>query len=219
MESHFNALVDFLAAHASWAGPAMFVVSFGESLAFVSFAFPGSTLLIAAGTLLPSGILPLAPVLVGAIAGAVTGDGVSYWIGRRFGHAVSRIWPFSRHPRLIPAGISFFAKHGDVSVFIGRFFGPVRAVVPLVAGVLRMRPLRFWIANIGSAVVWAPALLLPGAIFGKLIERFGWKHLLVPLAVALFVAVIVAGLWLRLRRHRLNRPSASVDREYGTDDE
>lgn len=203
MESEFNHLVGLLSAHAKWAGPAMFVVSFGESLAFLSLFFPGTTLLLAAGTLVPSGVLPVAPVLVGAIAGAVAGDGVSYWVGRRFGYTVSRVWPFTRHPRLLPTGVSFFAKHGDVSVFIGRFFGPVRAVVPLVAGVLRMRPVRFWIANIGSALIWAPALLLPGVAFGHLVEHFGLKHLLVPLAATLVAIAILAGLWLARRRRRM----------------
>ncbi len=202
MESELKNLVDLLAAHPEWAGLAMFVVSFGESLAFLSLLFPGTTLLVAAGALVPSGILPVAPVLVGAIAGAVMGDGVSYWIGKRFGHAVWRVWPFTRHPALRPTGIAFFERHGDMSVFIGRFFGPVRAVVPLVAGILRMPTARFWFANIASAIAWAPALLLPGAVFGSLVERFGLKHLLVPIAAGAVVAVTLAGLWLKWRRRR-----------------
>ena len=100
--------------------------------------------------------------MVGSILGAVLGDSVSYWIGRRFGGGIAQIWPFSRNPELLPSGIQFFQRHGGTSVFIGRFFGPIRAVIPLAAGMMRMPRGRFWVANITSALVWAPMLLLVG---------------------------------------------------------
>ena len=49
---------------------------------------------------------------------------------------------------------------------IGRFVGPVRALVPLVAGMLGFKPLRFTIANVASAILWAPVYMLPGFILG-----------------------------------------------------
>src|SRR4051812_8748698 len=66
----------------------MFVTAFGESFAFISLLFPGTTVLIAAGTLMSAGTLPYTPVLIGAVAGAVLGDSISYWIGRRFGGGI-----------------------------------------------------------------------------------------------------------------------------------
>ena len=120
--------------------------------------------MLAAGALISGGTLPLWPILAGAIIGAVLGDSISYWLGLRFGHLTETRWPFTRHPHLLPRGYAFFEKHGVKSVFIGRFFGPLRAVIPLVAGITRMPTARFWIANILSALIWAPALLLPGAI-------------------------------------------------------
>src|SRR5579872_1989152 len=75
-------LLDFVKAHQDWAVAIMFLTAFGESFAFLSLLFPGTTLLIAAGTLMSDGTLPYAPVLIGAIAGATLGDSVSYWIGR-----------------------------------------------------------------------------------------------------------------------------------------
>ncbi len=166
MEDFIQPTLAFIAAHSGWAVAVMFVTSFGESFAFVSLLFPGTSLLIAAGTLMSAGTLPYLPVLAGAVLGAVLGDTVSYWIGRRFGGALARLWPFSRHPDLLPGGIRFFARHGGKSVFIGRFFGPMRAVIPLAAGIMRMPPDRFWIANVASAIVWAPMLLLVGDAVG-----------------------------------------------------
>jgi membrane protein DedA with SNARE-associated domain len=164
-------LLDFIKLHQSWAVAVMFVTAFGESFAFLSLLFPGTAILIAAGALLKSGSLPVLPIILGAILGAVIGDSVSYWLGRRFGPAIARLWPFRRNPGLLVSGIAFFERHGGKSVFIGRFFGPVRAVIPLAAGIMRMSRPRFWVANIGSALVWAPMLLLVGDVVGEVGQK------------------------------------------------
>ena len=150
MDDWAQPLLDVIKAHPDWAAAVMFITAFGESFAFVSLLFPGTTVLIAAGTLLSGGTLPYASILVSAILGAVLGDSVSYWLGRRFGGGIARIWPFTRHPDLLPRGIEFFERHGGKSVFIGRFFGPIRAVIPtrfrrtawISASSARSRPVR-----------------------------------------------------------------------------
>jgi membrane protein DedA with SNARE-associated domain len=171
MDSIVQPLLAFIAAHAHWAVAVMFVTAFGESFAFLSLLFPGTTLLIAAGTLMSDGTLPYAPVLIGAVAGATLGDSVSYWIGRRFGGGIANLWPFSRNPQMLPAGIRFFERHGGKSVAIGRFFGPIRAVIPLAAGLMKMPRGWFWFANVASALVWAPMLLFAGDLVGDFGDR------------------------------------------------
>src|SRR5580704_10832975 len=171
MDAIVQPTLTFIAAHAHWAAIIMFITAFGESFAFLSLLFPGTTLLVAAGTLMADGTLPYAPVLIGAVAGATLGDSVSYWIGRRFGGGIARVWPFSRNPEMLPAGMRFFERHGGKSVFIGRFFGPMRAVVPLAAGLLKMPRSWFWLANLASALVWAPMLLFLGDAVGDVGDR------------------------------------------------
>src|SRR2546421_54612 len=83
MEDLAQPLLDLIKAHSDLAAVIMFVTAFGESFAFISLLFPGTTVLIAAGTLMAAGTLPYAPVLIGAVAGAVLGDSISYWLGRR----------------------------------------------------------------------------------------------------------------------------------------
>src|ERR1051326_5034884 len=102
MEDLAQPLLDLIKAHEHWAIALMFITAFGESFAFISLLFPGTTLLIAAGALLKGGTLPYLPVMTGAILGAVLGDSVSYWLGRRFGGDIGRLWPFSRNPELLP---------------------------------------------------------------------------------------------------------------------
>ena len=166
MEHLAQPLLDLIKAHSDWAAVVMFVTAFGESFAFISLLFPGTTVLIAAGALMSAGTLPYAPVLIGAAAGAVLGDSISYWIGRRFGDRIARFWPFNRNPELLPRGIAFFERYGAVSVFIGRFFGPIRAIIPLAAGIMHMPRGRFWFANVTSALLWAPMLLFVGDVIG-----------------------------------------------------
>jgi membrane protein DedA with SNARE-associated domain len=193
----------FIAAHAHWAAVIMFITAFGESFAFLSLLFPGTTLLIAAGTLMSGGTRPYVPVLIGAVAGATLGDSVSYWLGRRFGHGIARLWPFTRHPELLPNGIRFFARHGGKSVFIGRFFGPVRAVIPLAAGVMKMPRGRFWVANFGSALVWAPMLLFVGDAIGDVGDRLvGQANTFVLVFGGLTVLGIAGLAWVAFRSAR-----------------
>ena len=148
----------------------MFVIgltAFGKSFVFLSLLFPGTTILIAAGALISAGILdPISSVIAG-IVGAVLGDSVSFWCGQKFGPLLPKIWPFRGHPERLTSGISFFERYGGSSVFIGRFFGPLRAVVPLAAGMMNMPPSRFYTANVLSAVAWAPALVLSGDLLNS----------------------------------------------------
>jgi membrane protein DedA with SNARE-associated domain len=205
MEHLVQPTIAFISAHAGWAFAVMFVTAFGESFAFLSLLFPGTSLLIAAGALMATGTLPYLPVLAGAILGAVLGDSVSYWLGRRFGYAIARVWPFTRNPDLLPGGIRFFARYGGASVFIGRFFGPMRAIIPLAAGVMQMTRARFWIANIVSAIVWAPMLLFVGDAVGGLGQRLVGSANVVVLVVAGFTLFGIGGvLWavVRARRRR-----------------
>lgn len=200
MEGLTEALLAFIKAHQDWAVAVMLVTAFCESFAFLSLLFPGTVLLIAAGALAKSGTLPYLPIMAGAIIGAVAGDTVSYWIGVRVGGGVAKIWPFTRHRDLLPRGIRFFARHGGKSVFIGRFFGPIRAVIPLAAGIMEMPPQRFWVANIASALAWAPMLILVGDVIGRLGgQLLGTGNTVIAIFAAFVLFGLVAVLWT-LRR-------------------
>ena len=203
MDDLAQPLLDLVKTHQIWAIAIMFVTAFGESFAFIGLLLPGTTLLIAAGALMKGGTLPYLPVMIGAIAGAVLGDSVSYWIGRRFGGGIARIWPFTRNPDLLPSGIRFFERHGGASVFIGRFFGPVRAVIPLAAGIMQMPRGRFWFANITSALVWAPMLLIVGDVVGEAGDRLiGSTNTVVLVFGGVTLFGIAGVIWAALRSAR-----------------
>jgi membrane protein DedA with SNARE-associated domain len=156
----------------------------------VSISKLRSAIPFAAGALIPSGIIPLWPVLVGAVAGATLGDFISYGIGYRFGPVLETHWPFASNPHLLAKGHDLFEKHGALSIFVGRFFGTRPCVVPLVAGSLQMPVERFLIANIVSAIIWAPALIFAGwltvtAIGGLRLA----KEVELSISIGIFIAV------------------------------
>lgn len=157
---------EWMNAHPHLSGLVTFIISAAESVAIIGTIVPGSVMMTAIGTLAGADVIPLWPTIIWAILGAIVGDGISYWIGHYFKDRLHQVWPFKNHPQILQRGDAFFHKHGGMSVFIGRFVGPVRAIVPLVAGMLGMKPLRFTIANVSSAIGWAPAYMLPGIILG-----------------------------------------------------
>lgn len=164
-----DAMTTFLKDHPNLMPLVMFALAFGESLAIISFLVPATLLMLAIGALVEVSGLSLWPVWLAAVVGASLGDAVSYWLGFHYKDRARGFWPLSRRPDLILRAEDFFTRFGVWGVAIGRFFGPLRAVVPLVAGILAMRQVPFQVANVSSAMVWAFAMLAPGAAATKLL--------------------------------------------------
>jgi undecaprenyl-diphosphatase len=170
MSELLTQMVEWIGANPVWAGMAVFFIAFSESVAVFGLLVPGVIAMFSFGALIATGNLDFWPVFWWAVAGAVAGDGLSFWLGSHYQDRLRELWPFSRHPGTLERGVDFFQRYGGKSVAIGRFFGPVRAIIPLVAGMLGMSPWRFLIANLLSALIWAPAYLLPGIVFGASLE-------------------------------------------------
>ncbi len=197
----------FVMAHRHWAGPVVFGLAFGESLAFVGMLLPATTILVFVGVMIGQGTLDFWWIVLWAVPGAALGDWLSYWIGRRFRHSIAGLWPFSSHPATLAHGYAFFARWGVASVFLGRFFGPVRAAIPLVAGIMDMRSTPFQIANWASAVIWAPSLLIVGMIGDVVYVRLrewtsGWAALAILIGLCTIGGFVCRHLVARRRATR-----------------
>src|SRR5262245_35455053 len=142
------------------------VLAFGESLAFVSLILPfWGIMVFGIGPLLgATDSLNFWTVVAAAAIGAALGDWLSYWLGYHYHYAIQGMWPLRNHPDLIKRGRIFFKQWGAWAIVIGRFLGPLRASVPIVAGITEMPQIRFQIANWSSAFLWAAVLLAPGTI-------------------------------------------------------
>jgi membrane protein DedA with SNARE-associated domain len=194
----------WLAAGAGWAPLVVFVITFLESMPGLSLLVPATALLVATGALLGTGTLEPAPIVVAAILGAIVGDAVGFWLSRAYGPALVRRWLPRSQRRGYARALLLFRRFGWPAIFFGRFLGPVRAVAPLIAGIARMGERKFQSANILSAIVWAPLLLLPGYATARGLEEAGVEnhHILGGLAV---LGVAMAG-WSMLKRARKKEP-------------
>jgi membrane protein DedA with SNARE-associated domain len=170
IEASAQQLVEFVRLHEAWAAPIVFALAFAESLAFISLLVPAWAALVGIGVIIASGGLNFWPIWVAGAVGAALGDWLSYWVGIKLGPAVANVWPLSRSPDLLPQGEAFVKRWGVLAIFIGRFFGPLRASVPLVAGIFHMPYWSFQLANFSSAFVWAGVLLTLGDIVAVAIK-------------------------------------------------
>jgi len=164
LEPYAHQVIEFVRLHQSWAPPIVFTLAFLESIAFFSLLVPAWAALVGIGALITVSGLDFWSIWIAASIGAALGDWISYWVGLKLEHSVAKIWPLSRYPDLLPKGEAFIRRWGVFAIVIGRFFGPLRASVPLVAGIFAMPFWPFQIANFGSAFLWAGILLSPGAL-------------------------------------------------------
>ena len=163
MTSFFSVLVDFY-AHSQYAHIAIFLLALSEAIPVIGTVVPGSTLIIGISALATGANANPWILLVAATAGAIIGDGLSFWLGQRYHREILGTWPLNQYPQLIARSERFVARYGAASVFFARFTAVIRAFVPLITGILRMSPRQFYVANILSALVWAPAHIFPGVL-------------------------------------------------------
>ncbi|MGP9679503.1 bifunctional DedA family/phosphatase PAP2 family protein [Halomonas sp. AOP27-A1-41] len=166
----------------------MLLISLAESLALVGLLVPGVVLITAVASLAGHESIGLVWLVMAAFLGAVIGDGISFRLGYRHHAQITQRWPLSLHPEWLGRGSRFFDRYGLYSVFIGRFVGPVRPVIPLIAGMMRMPPRNFLWTNITSAALWAPAYVLPGYLLGRTWQ----EHLDLPPGIETALIIIAA---------------------------
>ena len=210
METLLAQVIDWVKDNPSWSLAAVFLISVSESLAVVGLVVPGVMMMGAMGALIAAGAIGFWPVVIAAVLGAIVGDGLSFWLGHYLKDDIRGYWPFSRYPETLNFGVRFFDKYGSLSIVFGRFVGPVRPVIPVVAGMMGMTPARFTVANVVSAVLWAPAYLLPGILVGASVKLAAETTIRLAVVLLGLLGAIWATAWLVGWAFRLISPHASA---------
>jgi membrane protein DedA with SNARE-associated domain len=213
METFIDEFAEFIETHRDWAALLIGVLAFGESLVLVGLFIPATPMMILVGGLIGGGVLPPVPVLACAIVGAILGDIVSYALGRLTGPRVAYKWPLNRHRHGVARARLFFRRYGLSAVFFGRFLGPIRCTIPLVAGMMAMDQRRFQVANVLSAVVWAPVMFAPGWFIGgrvRELEEISEPALFALMALIGVVTLASLMITARLLRRRPRAIRSSV---------
>jgi membrane protein DedA with SNARE-associated domain len=205
LEYLISTIVAAVAQHPGLATFVAFACAVVEAVAVLGLILPGTPILMAIAAMAGMAGLPIMPILFAAVVGAIIGDGVSFWLGHRYGDRIREIWPFASRPKLVGGAEVFFKRFGMPSVAIARFIPVLRSTVPLVAGMGGMPVRAFLTANVLSALVWAPAHVFTAQLAGLAIGsvRTGdWLTWAVAAAVVLS-AIAVACTLHRIFRRKL----------------
>jgi len=191
-----QAVLDWVQLHPQATGWMIFLVALGESLLLVGILLPGAALLVGLGTLIGLGVVDFKLAWVTASLGAFVGDGISFWIGHHYKRGLLKMWPIYKFPKLVDSGQTFFTKWGTLSVFIGRFVGLVRPIIPAIAGMMAMPIRKYLIISAVAAVLWAPFYLLPGMLFGNAMGAMSKVAGKLALLVVVFVIAVALIYWI-----------------------
>ncbi|GLK84555.1 DedA family protein [Ancylobacter defluvii] len=206
MEQFIGQIGVLIETHQSYALLVAGIVAFGESLVIVGLFIPATALMMVIGGLMGSGIVEPLPILAGSIIGAILGDAVSYMLGRRVGRGLVYKWPLAQYRPSVARARLFFRRYGFASVFFGRFLGPVRSTIPLVAGMMAMKHRQFQLANVTSAFAWAGLMLSPGWLAGHAassLGSFGSMEWLAVMGAMTVVFLVVTSVIL----HKVAKPA------------
>jgi membrane protein DedA with SNARE-associated domain len=189
------------------------VILVAVALETMGVPFPGETSLLAgaiyAGT---GGRLNIVLVIVAAAVGAIIGDNVGYSVGRYGGYPLlRRILRFvhleSRSEKTLAYTQRFFERHGDKTVFFGRFFSLLRLWTAFLAGVNRMPWRRFLPWNAAGGIIWAILYGLLGYYLGNNVSALNSVLSVLGIGGAVAVGVVVVAIigvviWQRRRANR-----------------
>ncbi|RMH15498.1 MAG: hypothetical protein D6698_11065 [Gammaproteobacteria bacterium] len=191
MSELLHVMLEWMSSHPTWTACLIFMTSFFESLILIGILIPGAVIMFGLGALVTTGHISLSSLLISGSLGAIAGDVFSFWLGRHYQKHLLEMWPFSRYPGLIEKGSRFIQNHGGKGVFMARFIGPIRPVVPAVAGILNMPTPRFLSISIIAGILWTPAYVLPGAAFGASLNLASE----VAMRLVILILSIIAFFW------------------------
>lgn len=181
------------------------LLAFAEDAIFVGFVIPGETSMVLGGFLAYLHVLNFWGMLAVGICAAVAGDQVGYEVGRQFGPALTR----SRLGRRVgernwQRAEEYFGRRGGPAVFLGRWVAVLRATVPAVAGITRMRYRSFLPWNAFGGITWAAVFVTLGYVFGRSLHALE-HYLSIATWIILGVVVLGAGTWIVVRRRRAHQ--------------
>lgn len=195
MSEYLQLLYDWINAHPTWAQVLLFAVTLADALLILGVFIPAGVVLFAVGALIALGSLELWPSVCIAAAGALVGDGLSFWLGRRYGEQLFESRLLRRYPEVLNNARRFFDRHGGKSVLLARFLGPVRSVTPALAGAAAMPAWLFLVTDGIAALAWSLAYIMPGVVFGAslgLAAEVAGRLAVLVLLLALFLWLVIA---------------------------
>jgi membrane protein DedA with SNARE-associated domain/membrane-associated phospholipid phosphatase len=212
-----------------WAYLVVALLTTAEAV-LVGLVLPGELALLLGGFLASQGRVSLAGMVAVAAVASVAGYLLGYEVGRRLGpalrtSALGRRVGEDRWDRVE----AVMAARGGQAIFVGRFVGLLRALMPAAAGMARVPYRTFLVYTVAGGLIWGPGFVLLGYLAGNSYRRVadlaGQAGLVLLVLLVLVGGVLAAGRWIarhpdRVRAmlaRQLERPAVAVlRRRYAT---
>lgn len=165
LDVYLEKIVDQYGAWTYWI---IFATVFAETGLVVAAFLPGDSLLFAAGAFAGAGHIEIVRLVIGIHVAAILGDSCNYWIARKVGHQVLVRWTKIVRPAYVRKASMFYRKHGIKAVMLSRFVPTFRTFVPFVAGISKMKYLRFLTASVLGTMIWVTVFVMGGYYFGTI---------------------------------------------------
>ncbi|MDX2203326.1 MAG: DedA family protein [Hyphomicrobiaceae bacterium] len=161
LDQYWAAVLRLVRENETWLEVALFAFAFAESIIFASVFVPSTLIFIAIGALEGAANGALFLLVVAGALGALAGDVVSFAIGYRLRGDIDKLWGLRDHPILVERAREFVARWGIVAVVVSKLAGPLRPIVPMLAGAAPMPWPLFLLASAVSSIVWSVLVLVP----------------------------------------------------------
>ncbi len=192
----FESLTEYVSG-SPWTYVFLFVIA---ALDVIIPLVPSETSVILAGVLASTGDLELVLVILFAAGGAILGDNIAYWIGRKVGHRIVDRWFKGERRKQVDWAHKQVQERGGYLIIIGRFIPGGRTAVTLSCGMLEMPWRRFIAFDVVAGLVWGTYAAMLGYVGGSTFEENPLKGFLLAFVVALGIAgVIEAYRWYKRR--------------------
>ena len=188
----FNEVILWLKDNPEWIALGVFGAAFIESFALIGVIIPGVVLLAVISGMAASTLSVFELVLIAYVASFLA-DILSFLLGTGISKSIDNLWPFNKYPNLLVLGRSFVKRFGILGVFVGKFIGPIRPLLPLTAGSLGMNFKYFLTVEIFSSFLWALLYTVPGYYAGKSIldSQFNLNWLIAAIIGVIVLIVVV----------------------------
>ncbi|BBI01126.1 uncharacterized protein BUCNMO_111 [Buchnera aphidicola (Nipponaphis monzeni)] len=180
------------------------IVSFLESFAFVGLLLPGIVLMTALGTLIGQEKVSFYPAWISGFIGCLLGDWISFYIGCVFKSWLHNLFFFKKHFIILKKIKKSLYYYSFLTIFIGRFIGPTRPLVPIISGMLQLPLKKFILPNILGCLFWPPVYFFPGIFTGLLMHTpyINRNNYFLPILIIVLIVTWI-GFWLIWRWKQL----------------
>ena len=175
------------------------------------FPIPSELVMPFAGFLIATGEMNWWLVILFSSLGSVCGSLLSYYLGRAGGNRI--VLKYGRYLFLDEEDLlkteQWFARKGEITIFIGRLIPAVRHVISIPAGIGKMKVGKFILYTLLGATLWNAFLAYLGFLLGK-----NWvmvKQYVDVISTPIIILLLITGIYVVYRHVRKKKEKRTMN--------